>query len=94
MEIKCEERYRQALAHAEKTADTTLTECLERLKLWEANMGGEVTLSKDFAPLSFYFEIMAEDGSRIMNGGVLYHGNPDESRAVQLVPSTGWQIHT
>ena len=29
-----------------------------------------------------------------MNGGVLYHGNPDESYAVTFDPTKGWQIHT
>ena len=94
MTIICEERYREALAYAEKTGDTTLNECLEQLKRWEAGMEGEVHLLWDFAPLSFYFEIRAKDGSRLMNGGVLYHGSPDESFALQLVPAKGWQVHT
>jgi hypothetical protein len=33
-------------------------------------------------------------GRRVMNGGVLYHGTPDESYAVTLDPTKGWQIHT
>lgn len=94
MIITCEERYREAWAHAEKTGDKTLNECLERLKRWETTMNGEVFLRRDFAPLSFYFEIMSKDGRQLMNGGLLYHGSPDKSFAVQLVPAKGWDIHT
>ncbi|MDR0430351.1 MAG: DUF4120 domain-containing protein [Tannerellaceae bacterium] len=94
MVIKCEERYREAMEYAEKTGDKSLQDCLERLKRWEINMNGVMHLRKDFAPLSFYFEMLDSSGNRIMNGGLLYHGNPDQSYAVQLTQSIGWQIHT
>jgi len=94
MEIRCEERYQEAMEYAEKTGDKTLQDCLERLERWEANRKCKIYLQKDFAPLSFYFEMLDSSGNRIMNGGVLYHGNPDQSFAVQLVPSKGWEIHT
>lgn len=51
-----------------------------------------ITLYDDHAPLSFYFEMNGIAGNRIMNGGILYHGHPDESFAVQLVPQKGRQI--
>lgn len=76
MIVTCEERYREALAYAEKTRDTTLYECLERLKRWETAMDGEVSLQWALAPLPFYFEITGNNGRRIMNGGVLYHAPP------------------
>ena len=94
MIIQCEDRYREAMEYAEKTGDKTLQDCLERLERWEANGKGIIHLRKDFAPLSFYFEMLDSSGNRIMNGGLLYHGNPDQSFAVQLVPSKGWDIHT
>ena len=94
MIIKCKERHQQALEHAAKTDDKTLQDCIERLKQWETNQSCEIFLFKDFAPLSFYFEMYNNNGNRIMNGGVLYHGNPDESRAVTLDLTRGWQIHT
>jgi hypothetical protein len=94
MVIKCEERYQQALGHAAKTGDKTLQNCLERLKQWEANQNCEIFLCKDFAPLSFCFEMKNKNGQRVMNGGLLFHGNPDESRAVTFDPAKGWQIHT
>ena len=93
MTIKCEERYQEAMDYAEKTNDKSLQNCLDSLKRWEANGNSEIILYKDFAPYSFYFEEM-KDGNRIMNGGLLYHGNPDQSYAVQLVSSIGWSIHT
>lgn len=93
MEIKCEERYQEALDHAEKTGDKTLQNCLDRLKGWEKN-GTTIYLYKDFAPLSFYFEEIDKDGKRRLNGGVNYHGNPDESCSFTMDPTIGWQIHT
>lgn len=94
MQIKCEERYNEAMAYAEKTGDTTLQDCLGRLKQYESGGDHEVILYRDFSPLSFYFELTDKTGRRVMNGGLLYHGSPDESFAVQLIPAKGWQIHT
>jgi hypothetical protein len=94
MVIKCEERYQEAMDYAAKTEDKTLQDCLDRLKQWETNREWEVFLFKDFAPLSFYFVMNDKNGNRVMNGGVIYHGNPDQSFAFQIEPSIGWQIHT
>jgi hypothetical protein len=94
MIINCEERYREALEHAQKTGDNTLQACLDSLKQKESKRECEITLYYDRTPLSFYFEMKDRDGNRVMNGGVLYHGDPDESRGFQLTPSKGWQIHT
>lgn len=93
MVIKCEERYNEAMEFAEKIGDKSLQDCLNRLKSWERD-GLTIYLYKDFAPYSFYFEEMREDGTRSMNGGLIYHGNPDQSRSFQIEPSTGWEIHT
>lgn len=94
MNIVCEARYKEAMDHAEKTGDKTFQDCLDRLKSWEENKEQEVTLYYDSSPLSFYFELKNKDRNLIMNGGVLYHGSPDKSFAVQLVPAIGWKIHT
>lgn len=94
MLIRCEERYQEALEHAVKTDNNTLQKCLERLKKWEANLNAKITLYYDHAPLSFYFEMKNKDGQRVMNGGLLYHGNPDESCAVTFDTAKGWQIYT
>jgi len=94
MKIECTERYEEAMAHASKTQDESLQNCLDRLKSWEENGKCEITLYYDHAPLSFYFEVNDKTGRRIMNGGLLFHGNPDQSFAVTLTPTIGWQIHT
>ncbi len=94
MQIKCEDRYREALAHAEKTGDNSLQECIDKLKSWEPLYGGELVLTEDFAPLSFNFKIVDTAGKTLINGGLLYHGNPDQSRSITFDPTIGWQTHT
>ncbi len=94
MQINCEARYNEAMTYAEKTKDNTLQDCLDRLKRWEENRNWTVTLYYDRSPLSFYFEMYDKAGRRVMNGGLLYHGKPDESHAVTFDPTIGWQIHT
>ena len=94
MIIICEERYREAMEHAEKTDDKSLQNCIDNLKQKETKYNCEIILYYDRAPLSFYFEMNDKNGNRVMNGGLLYHGNPDKSFAFQMIPSTGWEIHT
>jgi hypothetical protein len=94
MQIRCEERYKEAMAYAEETNNNTLQNCLARLEQWEKNRDCEIILYYDRSPLSFYFEMNDKTGKRVMNGGLLYHGTPDESNAVTFDPTKGWQIHT
>lgn len=94
MIIKCEERYHEALAHAEKTGDKTLQECFENLKRYETNMHAEAHLMRDLSPLSLYFELYDKDGRLVMNGGIVYHGDPDQSHSFTMNPTKGWQMHT
>jgi hypothetical protein len=93
MIIKCEERYKEATEFAEKTGNKTLQDCLNRIEQWEKNRQSEYFLYKDFAPYSFYFEEY-KDGERLLNGGIIYHGNPDQSYSVTMDSTIGWQIHT
>lgn len=93
MIIKCEERYQEALAHAEATGDKTLQDCLDRLKRYETNMNAEAHLMRDLSKLSLYFELY-KDGRQVMNGGIVYHGDPDESHSFTMDPTKGWQMHT
>lgn len=96
MKIICEKLFNQAIEQAEKTNDPTLQECLDRLKSWETNpvRPCEIELHGDFAPFSFLFVQRYPDGREGIVGGLVYHGNPDESFAVQITPKIGWQIHT
>ena len=94
MIIKCEEYYREVLAHAKKTGDKTLQECFEKLKRYETNMNAEAHLMRDLSKLSLYFELYDKDGNLVMNGGIVYHGDPDESYSYTMNPTKGWQMHT
>lgn len=97
MKIKCnQEYYDKVVQYAKSVNDTSLQNCLERLKGWEQNPNYpcEIELYYDSAPCSFGFAQIYPDGKIGIVGGVLYHGSPDESFAVQLEPFKGWQIHT
>ena len=97
MKIKCQEHYDKVVEYANSIGDTTFEKCIERLKQWEKNSNGryEIELYRDFAPYSFGFAEVAEDGKRGIVGGLLYHGNPDQSLAVLIGgPFHGWSIHT
>ena len=92
MKIMCnQEYYEQVVQYAESIRDTSLQNCMERLKAWEKNPDRpcEIELYHDWAPYSFGFTQRYPDGSRGIVGGLLYHGSPDESFAVQLTPFTG-----
>lgn len=97
MKIKCQEHYEKTVKYAESIGDETLNKCIERLKQWEVNSNGryEIELYTDFAPYSFEFAEVAQDGTRGVVGGLLYHGKPDLSFAVIIGgPFHGWSIHT
>lgn len=94
MKIMCQERYNEAVNHAQKTNDASLQCCLDRFKQWEEGGRCEVELHTDYDPLSFFFIQRYKDGRQGLVGGLIYHGSPDESFSVQLVPKIGWQIHT
>lgn len=97
MKILCnQEHYDKVVQYAESIGDTTLQKCLERLKSWEKNPNRpcEIELYYDFAPYSFGFRERYPDGRIGIEGGLLYHGRPDESLAVLLEPFHGWSIHT
>lgn len=84
------------MEYATKIGDTSLNECIEKLKKWEQNpdFPSTIHLHKDYAPYSFGFTQMYENGTTGIVGGLLYHGNPDHSGAVQMVRKEGWQTHT
>lgn len=75
---------------------------LDRLARLAKNFpGGKVKLWPDFAPLSFDFVVLRGDGSRWINGGLIFHGAHDgggnggaPTYAVCVTPTDGWSIHT
>ena len=91
-----EEHFQNVKRYAESIGDTSLQNCLDRLKKWEENPDhpSEISLYYDHAPYSFGFTQRYPDGSIGIVGGLLYHGIPDRSFAVTLEPFHGWQIHT
>ena len=96
MKILNEEHFQNVKRYAESIGDTSLQNCLDRLKKWEENPDhpSEISLYYDHAPYSFGFTQRYPDGSIGIVGGLLYHGIPDQSFAVTLEPFHGWQIHT
>lgn len=96
MKILCQEEYDKALEFAEKTNDLSLQRCMDRLKSWEYNSRRkcEITLYSDTSPYSFGFCEKYENGDYGIVGGLLYHGSPDQSFAVQIQSKIGWSIHT
>ena len=95
MKICCsQEHYDKVVQYA--INDKTLENCLERLKQWEKNENRpcEIELYYDHAPYSFGFCERYPDGNTGIVGGLLYHGNPDESFAVTIERFHGWSIHT
>ena len=74
----------------------TLQKCIDRLKQWEENPNCpcEIELYYDSAPHSFGFRQVYPDGRTGIVGGLLYHGQPDQSFAVLMNPIHGWTIHT
>lgn len=82
-----------------------LDRCLNDLAAW-THEDSYIHLYPDFVPMSFYFEQYPtadpsdrNRATRIMNGGVIYHGSlEDGSRpqtfSVTLIPCSSWSIHT
>ena len=89
MKILCQERYEKAVAYAKEIKNDTPQKCIDRLKQWE-----EKELYYDSAPHSFGFRQVYPDGKTGIVGGLLYHGQPDQSFAILLNPIHGWSIHT
>ena len=93
MKICCsQEHYDKVVQYAKSINDKTLENCLERLKQWEKNESRpcEIELYYDHAPYSFGFCERYPDGNTGIVGGLLYHGNPDESFAVIMERFHGW----
>ena len=97
--ITCKKKFSEAVELSRKHYDTTLSACMMRLLMYSAwEDVQEVRLRSDFCEHSFCFAVIRKDGSVYFNGGVIFHGFPDEgykqNGSVQISPSYGWQIHT
>ena len=96
MKIYCQERYDSIANYAKYIDDSSFQKCIDTLKGWEDRSKGryEVQLTFDFAPYSMLFAEIGKGGVCGVNGGLIYHGSPDLSNSIQLVPTQGWSIHT
>lgn len=71
--------------------------CIETLnRIDKNNPEYQCLLFKDWAPYSmgFVFQHKQDQSKILINGGFIFHGNPDESLSVQLVLAKGFAIHT
>lgn len=97
MKIHGQKRYDEAVTYAKEIGDTTLQSCLYKLQRWEdarVAEGYEMVLYNDFAPYSMGFALLRPDGTKHLCGGLIFHGNPDESRSITSDNTIGWQTHT
>ncbi len=98
-EVRCKEKLRKAMELSREHDDKTLRDCIYRLVsfcFWKD--AEKVVLYSDYYEHSFTFTVFNEDGSVAINGGVIFHGFPEqgyrESGSVCIEPTYGWQIHT
>ena len=96
MKIFCKEHYDNVVKFAESIKDSTLRESIEKLQNWEENSQQPCVIEMywDHAPHSFLFKQHYENGTYGIIGGLVYHGNPDESGCFQDDHFLGWRIHT
>jgi hypothetical protein len=100
--VKCEEYLQAVREFADRTGQRVQFESrLSDLYRYISAEGYMVILYEDFAPMSFYWEEIGPTGKCSMNGGLIYHGQPDgggngspPTFSFNLTPSNGWSIHT
>ncbi len=100
--VNCPEHLAAVRAFADQTNQRAQFESrLSDLYRYISAEGYTIMLYEDFAPYSFYWEEIAPDGKRTMNGGLIYHGLHDgdgnggsPTFSVNLTPMSGWAIHT
>ncbi len=79
--------------------DNSLIDCLHRFRNYrKVGQNHKVVIGRDFSERSFVFHEDYGNGRYGLNGGIIFHGYPDEgyreNSSVQLTPSYGWSIHT
>ena len=100
MIVLCPERFEAIREFAKSINDTTFEACLKRLQGWEESSQKTerpttLYIGSDFAPHSLSFSLRYADGRIDINGGLLFHGDPDQSMAVCIDgPFVGWRTHT
>jgi hypothetical protein len=98
MKDMTEGKLEEQLQFAASINDNSLKDCLMRMFAVESRQKVEHHIYPDWAKRSFAFGRYREDGTLALNGGIIYHGSPNEGYqeggSVQIEPSYGWQTHT
>jgi hypothetical protein len=100
--VKCPEHLQAVREFADRTGQRAQFESrLSDLYRFTSAEGYTIMLYEDFAPMSFYWEEIAPNSKRAMNGGLIYHGLHDgggngdaPTFSVSLEPCQGWAVHT
>lgn len=85
--------------YATQHNDNSLMDCLKRFRNYmKKTKGHKIVICRDFSDRSFTFYEDFGNDHYGMNGGIIFHGYPEEGYkencSVQLTPSYGWSIHT
>ena len=85
--------------YAAKHNDSSLIDCLKRFRSYmKRGKSHKIVIGRDFTDRSFVFHEDYGNGRYGLNGGIIFHGYPEEGYkencSVQLNPSYGWSIHT
>lgn len=91
--------FMEQVRYASQHNDTSLLDCLRRFRHYmKRGAAHKIVISRDFTDRSFQFLEDYGNGKYGLNGGIIFHGYPEEGYkencSVQLTPSYGWQIHT
>ena len=92
-----EGRLDASLAFALSIGESSLQECIDRLKRDEDQYRCKPVARVFNDRLEHCFEFSLMDGEKlVLYGGITYHGKHGEisNFSVQMEPSGGWQIHT
>ena len=91
--------FMEQVRYASQHNDDSLLNCLRRFRNYMKRYAThKIVISRDFTDRSFVFSEEFGNGRYGLNGGIIFHGYPEEGYkencSVQLTPSYGWQIHT
>ena len=89
----------EQLRFARQHNDSSLLNCVKRFHNYrKVSSKQRIVISRDFSERSFLFCEDYGNGRWGLNGGIIFHGYPEEGYkencSVQLTPSYGWSIHT
>lgn len=85
--------------YAAQHNDSSLLDCLRRFRHYmKRGRGHKIVIGRDFSDRSFVFHEDYGNGRYGINGGIIFHGYPEEGYkencSVQLNPTYGWSVHT